>query len=330
MSSMSKFLVQGRDACELLNRVSCNDVDVELGRVVYTAWANETGGFEADLTVTRLAPDSYLVVVGENSHGHTETWLRRHLDPDRFVTITDVTSGTTQINVHGPKARDLLRTISSADLSNEGFPYMSARRIDVGFFEVLAMRVTYVGELGWELHVPNLHATQVYDLLVEAGRPFGLRNAGMQTLASLRLEKAYRDFGVDVDNTDNPIEAGLAFAVKLDKPHGFIGRDALAAIRDAGTPTRRMVQVLLDDPEPLLFGNELIRLDGVVVGHLQVGAYGHTLGGAVGIGFVSLDVPVTAALVDAGRWEVEVAGRVVGARVSLQPLLDPRLERVRC
>ena len=329
MSSMSKFLVQGRDACELLNRVSCNDVDVEPGRVVYTAWANDAGGFEADLTVTRLALDSFMVVVGENSHGHTETWLRRHLGPDQFVTITDVTAGTTQLNVHGPKARDLLRAISSADLSNEGFPYMSARRIDVGFFEVLAMRVTYVGELGWELHVPNLHAVQVYDLLVETGRPFGLRNAGMQTLASLRLEKAYRDFGVDVDNTDNPIEAGLAFAVKLDKPGGFIGRDALSAIRDAGTPTRRMVQVVLEDPEPLLFGNEIIHLDGTAVGHLQVGAYGHTLGGAVGLGFVSLDVPITSAVVDQGRWEIEVAGRVVGARASLKPLFDPGLDRVR-
>jgi 4-methylaminobutanoate oxidase (formaldehyde-forming) len=329
MSSMSKFLVQGRDACELLNRVSCNDVDVEPGRVVYTAWANEAGGFEADLTVTRLASDSFLVVVGENSHGHTETWLRRHVRPDQFVTITDVTSGTTQINVHGPRSRDLLRTISSADLSNEGFPYMSARHIDVGFFDVLAMRVTYVGELGWELHVPTVHAVQVYDLVVEEGRAFGLRHAGMQTLASLRLEKAYRDFGVDVDNTDNPIEAGLGFAVRLDKPDGFIGRDALAVMRDAGTPTRRMVQVLLDDPEPLLFGNEIIRLDGVDVGHLQVGAYGHTLGSAVGLGFVALDVPVTPSLVDAGRWEVVVAGAVVGARASLKPLFDPTLERVR-
>jgi 4-methylaminobutanoate oxidase (formaldehyde-forming) len=177
--------------------------------------------------------------------------------------------------------------------------------------------------------VPTVHAVQVYDLVVEAGRAFGLRHAGMQTLASLRLEKAYRDFGVDVDNTDNPIEAGLGFAVRLDKPGGFIGRDALAAMRDAGTPTRRMVQVLLNDPEPLLFGNEIIRLDGVDVGHLQVGAYGHTLGGAVGLGFVSLDVPVTPSLVDAGRWEVVVAGTVVSARASLKPLFDPGLDRVR-
>lgn len=330
MSSMSKFLVQGRDACELLSWVSCNDVDVAPGRVVYTAWANEAGGFEADLTVTRLEADSFLVVVGENSHGHTETWLRRHVRPDQFVTVTDITAGVTQLNVHGPKARDLLRTISDADVSNEGFAYMSARRIDVGYFNVLAMRVTYVGELGWELHVPNLHAVQVYDLVMEAGRQFGLRQAGMQTLASLRLEKAYRDFGVDVDNTDNPIEAGLGFAVRLDKRGGFNGRDALASVQRAGTPTRRMVQILLNDPEPLLFGNEIIHLDGQAVGHLQAGAYGHTLGGAVGIGFVSLEVPVTASVVSAGRWEVDVAGRLVSARLSLKPLLDPGLERVRC
>ncbi len=330
MSSMSKFLVQGRDACELLNWISCNDVDVEPGRVVYTAWANEAGGFEADLTVTRLGSDSFMVVVGENSHGHTETWLRRHVRPDQFVTITDITAGTTQLNIHGPKARDLLRAISDADLSNDGFPYMSARRIDVGYFDVLAMRVTYVGELGWELHVPSIQAAQVYDLVMEAGREFGVRNAGMQTLSSLRLEKAYRDFGVDVDNTDNPIEAGLAFAVRLDKPSGFIGRDALAAIHAAGTPTRRMVQILLTDPEPLLHGNEIIHLDGTAVGHLQVGAYGHTLGGAVGIGFVSLDVPITPALVNAGRWEVDVGGSTVAARASLKPMLDPGLERVRC
>jgi len=330
MSAMSKFRVEGRDACELLNRVSCNDVDVAPGRVVYTAWANEAGGFEADLTVTRLEAESFLVVVGENSHGHTETWLRRHRRHGQFATITDITPGITQINIQGPKARDLLRTISTADLSNEGFPYLSARRIDVGYFDVMAMRVTYVGELGWELHVPALHAVQVYDLVMQAGQQFGIRNAGMQTLSSLRLEKAYRDYGVDIDNTDNPIEAGLGFAIRLDKPGGFVGRDALASIHAAGTPKRRMLQLLLSDPEPLLYGKETILLDGDAVGHLQVGAYGHTLGGAVGIGFVSLEEPVTASLVDTGRWEVDVAGRPVAARASLRPLFDAGLERVRC
>ncbi len=329
MSSMAKFLVQGRDACALLNRVSCNQVDVEPGRVVYTAWTNEAGGFEADLTVTRLAEDRFIVVVGENSHGHTETWMRRNIGPNEFVTITDITPGTTQINVHGPKARELMFRVSAADLSNEGFPFMSARTIDVGFFEVLALRVTYIGELGWELHVPALHAVQVYDLLMEAGRDLGVRNAGMQTLSSLRLEKAYRDFGVDVDNTDNPIEAGLGFAVKLDKQGGFIGRDALATIKEFGTPQRRMLQFLLSDPEPLMHGNEIIHLNGKPVGYIQVGAYGHTLGGATGIGFAELDQPLTAEIVNGGGWTIEISDRTHAATASLKPMLDPKMERVK-
>jgi 4-methylaminobutanoate oxidase (formaldehyde-forming) len=330
MSSMSKFLVQGRDACALMSRLSCNEVDVDLGRIVYTAWVNEQGGFEADLTVTRLEQDKFLVVVGENSHGHTEMRMRRHIGTDEFVTITDITPGVTQINIHGPKARDLMQKVSFADLSNDAFPFMTSQDIDVGYFNVLALRVTYIGELGWELHVPALHAVQVYDLLMEAGAEFGLRNAGMQTLSSLRLEKAYRDFGVDVDNTDNPIEAGLGFAVKLDKPSGFIGRDTLAAIKAAGVPKNRMLQFLLQDPEPLLYGNEMIYLNGNEVGYMQIGAYGHSLGGAVGIGFAELDEPLTVAIVNEGMWEVEVAGIRVPATASLKPLFDPSMEKIRC
>ncbi|WP_135500882.1 GcvT family protein [Roseovarius aestuariivivens] len=329
MSSMAKFLVQGRGACALLNRISCNEVDVAPGRVVYTAWTNEAGGFEADLTVTRMAEDRFMVVVGENSHGHTETWMRRQIGADEFVTITDLTDGITQINLHGPKARTILESVSDADLSNESFPFMSARHIDIGFFRVYALRVTYVGELGWELHVPSLHAVQVYDLLTKAGRDHGLRNAGMQTLSSLRLEKAYRDFGVDLDNTDNPIEAGLGFAVKLDKPDGFLGRGALAAIKEKGVPKRRMLQFLLNDPEPLMHGNEIIQLSGQPVGYIQVGAYGHTLGSAVGIGFAELDEPLTAERVASGDWSIVVAGCDVPATASLKPLFDPKLERVK-
>ena len=326
MSTMASFLVQGRDACALLNRLSCNQVDVEPGRVVYTAWTNERGGFEADLTVTRLAEDRFLVVVGENSHGHTEMRMRRHIGADEFVTITDVTAGRTQINIHGPKARVLMQKVSGADFDNAAFPFMTAQEIDVGYAVVLALRVTFVGELGWELHVPSTQAVQVFDLLVEAGKEFGLRQAGMQTLNSLRLEKAYRDFGLDVDNTDNPIEAGPSFAVKLDKPGGFIGRDALAEIKARGTPRTRMLQFLLRDPQPLLYGNEMIWLDGQEVGYLQIGGYGHSLGGAVGIGFVDLDEPITATVVAQGNWEIDVAGQRVAAQASLKPLYDPGIE----
>lgn len=330
MSSMSCFLVQGRDAVHLMSRLSCNDVDVASGRVVYTAWVNENGGFEADLTVTRLADDKFMVVVGENSHGHTEMRMRRHVGPDEFVTITDVTAGRTQINIHGPKARELMQRVSDADLTDAGFPYMTAREIDVGYANVLAYRVTFIGELGWELHVPATQAVQTYDLLMETGRDLGLRNAGMQTLNSLRLEKAYRDFGIDVDNTDNPIEAGLGFAVKLDKAGSFIGRDALAAIKAQGTPRNRMLQFLLKDPAPLLYGNELIYLDDEEVGYIQVGGYGHSLGGAVGIGFAALDEPLTAQIVTGGHWQIDVAGVRYDATASLKPIYDPAMTKIRC
>ncbi|WP_436399016.1 GcvT family protein [Roseobacter sp. S98] len=329
MSSMACFLVQGRNACALLNRLSCNEIDVQNGRVVYTAWTNERGGFEADLTVTRLEQDKFMVVVGENAHGHTEMRLRRHIGRDEFVTVTDVTAGRTQINVHGPKARELLSRVTEADLSNEAFPFMSAREIDVGYAIVLAYRVTFVGELGWELHVPATQAVQTYDLLMKAGQDLGVRNAGMQTLNSLRLEKAYRDFGIDLDNTDNPIEAGLGFAVRLDKPSGFIGRDALAEIKAAGTPRTRMLQFLLKEPAPLLYGNELIYLDGKEVGYIQVGGYGHTLGGATGIGFAEHDAPLTPDVVEEGVWEIGIAGEKVPATASLKPLYDPTLAKMK-
>ncbi|MDH5355443.1 MAG: FAD-dependent oxidoreductase [Gammaproteobacteria bacterium] len=330
MTLMSNFIVQGRDSCVFLNRLSCNQIDVEPGNIVYTQWVNEQGGFEGDLTVTRLEQDKFMVICGENVPGHTEQHMHKHLQEDEFVTIYDASSATTQINIHGPKSRDLMQKVSYTDMSNEAFPYLCAKEIDVGYANVLAIRVTYIGELGWELHIPTIHAIQVYDQLVEAGKEFGLRHAGMQTLGSLRLEKAYRDFGVDVDNTDNPIEAGLGFAVKLDKAGGFIGRDALAKIKDKGVPNNRMLQFLLQNPEPLLYGNELIYLDGKEVGHLQIGAYGHTLGGAVGIGFASLDEPLSAEIVNTGNWEIDVAGQRIKATASLRPLYDPNMERIKC
>ncbi|MDH3229873.1 MAG: FAD-dependent oxidoreductase [Alphaproteobacteria bacterium] len=330
MSFMSNFIVQGRDACALLSRLSCNQIDVAPGNIVYTQWVNEQGGFEGDLTVTRLEQDKFLVICGENAHGHTEMRMRRQLRADEFATIFDATSATTQINIHGPRSRDLMQKVTFTDMSNRSFPFLTAREIDIGYATALAIRVTYVGELGWELHIPTIHAVQVYDQLVEAGQEFGLRHAGMQTLNSLRLEKAYRDFGVDVDNTDNPIEAGLGFAVKLDKDGGFIGRDALAAIKARGVPHNRMLQFLLQDPEPLLYGNELIYLNGRDVGHLQIGGYGHTLGGAVGIGFAGIDEPLTAEIVTTGDWEIDVAGERTKARASLKPMFDPRMERIKC
>ncbi len=283
MSFMSKFQVQGPDAGRVLDRVSANAVDGEPGVITYTQWLNEGGTLEADLTVTKLEDDRFLVVASDNAHGHVQAWLRRHIGDDRAF-ATDVTSALAQLNVQGPLlARRCSQSITSADLSNEAFPFRAARTIDIGFARALCVRITYLGELGYELYVPAEQAMHVYEQVVAAGAAHGLRHTGLKALASLRMEKGYRDYGHDIDNTDTVLEAGLGFAVALDKPGGFIGRDAVLAQKAAGPLTRRLVQVRLLDPEPLMHHAEVVHRDGVAVGYVRAASYGHTLGGAVGL-----------------------------------------------
>jgi 4-methylaminobutanoate oxidase (formaldehyde-forming) len=326
---MSKFLVLGRDAQAFLDRLSCNSLDVPPGRIVYTQWVNERGGIEADLTITRRAEHEFLVVCSDTAHRHVETWMRRHLPADAHVAISDVTSAWAMLSLQGPRSRALLSELTQASLSSEELPYLAAREIEIGYSRVQAVRITYLGELGYELYVPTEHALDVYDRLVAAGGAFGLRHAGLQALTSLRMEKAYRDWGHDIDNIDTPFEAGLGFAVKLEKPGGFIGRDALARQKAEGPPRRRLLQFLLEDPEPLLHHGEVIWREGARVGYLRVGAYGFTLGAAVGLGLVEADQPIDRSYVEATRWELEIAGRRHAARASLQPLYDPQLKRVK-
>jgi len=329
MSLMAKFLVQGRDAEAVLNRICANDVAVPVGRIVYTQWLNERGGIEADLTVTRLAEERFLVVVTDLIHRRIAPWIERHAPDGAHVTVTDVTSGTTLLTVQGPRSRELLQRLTSADLSNDAFPYLSASEIDVHYARVLAMRVTYVGELGWELHIPAECSLTVYDALLEAGTDLGYRNVGLGAMNSLRLEKAYRDYGLDIDNTDTPLDVGLGFALAWDKPGGFIGREALLARRHAGPQSRRLAQFLLEDPGPLLHGGEPILRDGRWFGHIRAGAYGHTLGGAVGLGMVEDDAGIPVEVIQSGRFEVDIAGIRYPARASVRPLYDPDRLRVK-
>jgi 4-methylaminobutanoate oxidase (formaldehyde-forming) len=329
MSFMSKFLVQGCDAGRVLSHISANDVDGEPGVITYTQWLNDLGRIEADLTVTKLADDRYWVVASDTAHGHALTWMRRHVPSDAHVSVSDLTSGYAQINVQGPQSRALLQSVTSMDLSNSVFPYRCAREIDIGFARVLCIRITYLGELGYELYIPTEQATHVYDRLIAAGEAFGLRHAGLKALASLRMEKGYRDYGHDIDNTDSVLEAGLGFAVAYDKPGGFIGRDAVMAVRDAGPLRRRLLQVLLQDPDPLMFHAEVVRRDDRAVGYVRAASYGWTLGGAVGLAMVEADEPITAAWVKDGRWDVEIADARVPAIASIRPLYDPNMERIK-
>jgi glycine cleavage system aminomethyltransferase T/glycine/D-amino acid oxidase-like deaminating enzyme len=329
LTHMSKLLVQGRDAEKTLNRICANNVAVPVGRIVYTQWLNERGTIEADITVTRLAEDSYLLVLVDAAHTHVETWLKHHIPPEAHVFVTDVTSGYNIINVQGPKSRQLIGGLTDADMSNEAFPYLTMQEIDIGYALVKALRITYVGELGWELYVPTEFTLHVFDMLVEAGADVGLKHAGFQALNTLRLEKAYRDYGYDIDNTDTPLEAGLSFFVDFDKPGGFIGREALLRQKEEGVLKHRLVQFLLEDPEPLLYGGEPIYRDGELVGHLNSGGYGHTLGGAMGLGNVENENGVTADFVKSGSYEIEVVSARYPAKASLRPMYDPKGERIR-
>jgi 4-methylaminobutanoate oxidase (formaldehyde-forming) len=329
LTHMSKLLVQGRDAEKVLNRICANNVAVPGGRIVYTQWLNERGSIEADLTVTRLAEDVYFLVLVDSIHRHVAGWLEKHIPSNAHVFVTDVTSGYNIINIHGPKSRQLISGLTTADMSNQAFPYLTMQEIDIGYALVKALRITYVGELGWELHVPTEFTLHVFDMLVQAGRDVGLKFAGFQALNTLRLEKAYRDYGYDIDNTDTPLEVGLGFAVDFAKPGGFIGREALLRQKEAGVLKHRLVQFLLEDPEPLLYGGEPIYRDGKLVGYLRSGGYGHTLGGAVGLGSVENEQGVSVDFVKSGTYEIRVAGTRYPAKASLRPMYDPKGERVR-
>jgi len=329
MSFMAKILVTGTGAEALLNRVSVSDVSVPVGKIVYTQWLTERAGIWTDLTVTRVHDDAYVVIGADVIHRRMLAWLERHSAEGEHVAIVDMTSARTLLTIQGPRSRELLSRLTTADLSNEAFPYMRAKEIEVHHGLALAMRITYLGELGWELHIPTDYALTVFDALFEAGQDLGLTNAGLGALNSLRLEKAYRDYGLDVDNSDTPIDVGLDFTVAWDKPGGFIGRDALVKQRDEGVRHSRMVQVLVNDPEPILYGHEQLYRDGQHVGENQIGAYGHTLGGGVGLATVEHPDGVRDEMLATGAWELDIVGRRYPVTLSLEPMYDPRRERIK-
>ncbi|MFB9449004.1 GcvT family protein [Dactylosporangium vinaceum] len=326
MSFMAKFLVQGDDAAAALEELSANRVaGFDEGRVTYTQWLNEGGTIEADLTVTQLDDDRFWVVASDTAHRHVFARLRRHL-AGRHAFATDVTSGWAQLNVQGPRSREILAAAAGTEIT---LPFRGAAELEIGYARVLCLRITYVGELGYELYVPTEQAVHVHDELVAAGEGHGLRHAGLKALASLRMEKGYRDYGHDIDNTDDVLEAGLGFAVALDKEH-FIGRDAVLARKARGPLTRRLVQVLVTDPAALLYHGEVVRRGGRDVGYVRAASYGHTLGGAVGLAMLDAGTEVLdQAWLDAEPLTVEIAGVTYPARASIRPLYDPASARVR-
>lgn len=328
MTSFGKIWVEGRDALAFMQRICANDMDVAEGRIVYTQMLNAKGGIECDLTVTRLSETAFFLVVPGATLQRDLSWLRRHVN-DAFVVITDVTAAEAVLPLMGPLARELLSRVSPNDFSNEVHPFGTAREIEIGMGLARAHRVTYVGELGWELYVSSDQAPHVFETLVEAGSDLGLRLCGLHAMDSCRIEKAYRHFGHDITDEDHVLEAGLGFAVRTNKPADFIGRDAVLRKREEGL-SRRLMQFRLTDPELLLYHNEPILRDGRMVGFLTSGNYGHALGGAVGLGYVPCAEPGEAPdAMTASSYAIEVAGLVAEAQVSLTPMYDPGSTRVR-
>lgn len=325
MSSFGKIRVEGRDALTFLQRMCGNDMDVAVGRLVYTQMLNARGGIESDLTVTRLSETAFLLVVPAATVVRDIAWLRRHLG-DAFAVVTDVTVAEAVLCVMGPNARKLMQRVSPNDFSNDAHPFGCAKAIEVGMGLARAHRVSYVGELGWELYISADQAAHVFETVIEAGEDLGLSLCGLHTLDSCRIEKAFRHFGHDITDEDHVLEAGLGFAVKTDKP-AFMGRDAVLQARDMGL-NRRMLQFKLNDPEPMLFHNEAIVRDGEIVSVVTSANYGHALGAAVGMGYVPCRGESVSEVLSS-TYEIEIAGTRVAATASLKPMYDPKHERMR-
>ncbi len=326
MSSFGKIRVEGPDAEAFMNYIGGGDYSVPNGKIVYTQFLNRTGGIEADVTVTRLTETAYLVVTPAATRLSDQTWMQRHAGNFNVV-ITDVTAGEGVLAIMGPNARALLEKVSPNDFSNAANPFGTAQEIELGMSLARAHRVTYVGELGWEIYVSSDMAGHAFETLHAAGQDMGLKLCGMHMMDSCRIEKGFRHFGHDITCEDHVVDAGLGFAVKVDKGCDFIGREAVIARKESG-PKNRLVQFKLTDAEPLLFHNEPIVRDGEYVGYLSSGNYGHTLGGAIGLGYVPCEGE-KAADVLASSYEIDVCGVKVKAEVSLKPMYDPKSERVK-
>jgi len=325
MSSFGKIRVEGRDAEAFLNYIGGGDYSVPVGKIVYTQFLHRRGGIEADVTVTRLAEHAYLVVTPAATRQADEVWMRRHVREFNVV-ITDVTAGEGVLAVMGPRSRELLQAVSPNDFSNATNPFGTAQEIEIGMGLARVHRVTYVGELGWEVYVSADQAAHVFETLHAAGQDFDLKLCGMHMMDTCRIEKGFRHFGHDITSEDHVLEAGLGFAVKTAKAD-FIGREAVLEKKEAGLDAR-MLQFKLTDPEPLLYHNEPVLRDGEIVGYLSSGAYGHHLGAAMGLGYVPCKGEKPADVL-ASTYEIDVMGTRVRAEVSLKPMYDPTSERVK-
>lgn len=328
-SSFGKHLIQGRDTCKVLQYLCAGNVDVPVGKLVYTHMLNDRGGIEADITVNRLAEDKYIIISSATTHSRDKAWIERHFPEDAHVTLTDITGAYAVLSIQGPKSRDLLSKVTDADLSNDAFPFATSQEIDMGFARVIANRLTYVGELGWELHIPSEFAQGVCERIMTEGEAFGLKPAGYHALEHLRSERAYREYEFDLTPEDTLLEAGLSFTIDFDKPGGFIGREPLLKQKQSRPLTKRLVMFKLKDPQAVLFHDEVIWMNGEIAGYISSGAYAFTLGASVGMGYIRHPDGVTADLIKDASFDIEIAGKRFSAEASFRAFYDPKGERVK-
>jgi 4-methylaminobutanoate oxidase (formaldehyde-forming) len=322
-STFGKLLVQGRDAESALQRLCANNISKAHRRVVYTAMLNRRGGYESDLTLMRLDENSFLLITGTGQPVRDRDWIRKNINPDEYVTVTDMTGALAVISIAGPNSRELLSRVSSDDFSNTGFPYYSHRTVEVGPAMVRAARLSYVGELGWELYIPCESALPVFDALRKAGDDLGLKLAGIEALGSLRIEKGYCAWGHEIGPDDTPLQAGLDFAVKFNKPDWFIGRECLLQQKKQGV-SRRLVMLTISDSEAYPHGGEPIWCDNILVGRTTSGTFGHTVGCAVMLGYIRCVETKIDTMLNTGKFEVEIACRRFKAHVTIDAPYDPK------
>lgn len=327
-SSFAKFDLSGRDTCAVLQRMCTNDVDREVGAVIYTQWLNERGGIEADVTITRTGLTDYRVITSPATRRKDYGWLQNQLGAETDCALKDNTMNLGVISVMGPNSRALLQSLSESDWSNQAFPFATAQQVSIGSTSVLAQRITYVGELGWELYCPKDHMAALYQQLMQRQQAFDLQLCGYHALNSCRLEKGYRSWGHDINDLDTPAEAGLMFAFAADKALRCVGHDAVVEQKREGIE-RRLLSFALEDSEAMIYHNEPIYRDGELAGHITSGAFGHSLACSVGLGLVKFDRGTRLAALTASSYQIEIAGQRFAARASVRPFYDPKSERVR-
>jgi 4-methylaminobutanoate oxidase (formaldehyde-forming) len=328
-SSFAKFELSGKGAAAALDWICANDVAKPVGRLTYTQMLNARGGIECDLTVSRLADDLFYIVTGTGFRTHDAAWIIDRVDATSGeANLDDVTEQFGTLSLMGPHARDVLQAVTSADCGNAAFPFGHVRAIEMAGHRVRALRVTYVGELGFELHVPIDAIGEVFDALMAAGSAYDIAPVGYRALESLRLEKGYRAWSSDITPNDSPFEAGLGWAVKLSKEIDFLGRKA-AEKAAASVPKKCLACFTTDDPEIVLLGRETILRDGVFAGYLTSGGFGYTIGRPIGYGYVRNPDGVTDAYLENGRYELVVAAERVPATIHLAPLYDPTSQRIK-